>query len=156
MVMVARLIERRFERFIWKFRLISIVPVVLSLLGSVGCFVIGAVEVFNAFVVIVSMPFSSKSFAAKTIAQMVGGVDYFVIGIALLIFGYGIYELVISDLDPRREGGACTVSKSKFGPGAYCGLFEGNEVDHSDRFPHLICRLQQRTTRPETRAEIQL
>jgi len=27
-----------------------------------------------------------------------------VIGIALLIFGYGIYELVISDLDPRREG----------------------------------------------------
>ena len=27
------------------------------------------------------------------------------IGIALLIFGYGIYELVISDLDPRLEGG---------------------------------------------------
>ena len=26
------------------------------------------------------------------------------IGIALLIFGYGIYELVISDLDPRLEG----------------------------------------------------
>ena len=37
---------------------------------------------------------------------MVGGVDYFVIGIALLILGYGIYELVISDLDPRLEGGA--------------------------------------------------
>ncbi len=35
---------------------------------------------------------------------MVGGVDYFVIGIALLIFGYGIYELVISDLDPRHNG----------------------------------------------------
>jgi uncharacterized membrane protein YqhA len=34
---------------------------------------------------------------------MVGGVDYFVIGIALLIFGYGIYELVISDLDPRMR-----------------------------------------------------
>ena len=50
--MVARWIERRFERLIWKFRLISIVPVVLSLLGSVGCFVIGAIEVFNAFLVI--------------------------------------------------------------------------------------------------------
>ena len=36
---------------------------------------------------------------------MVGGVDYFVIGIALMIFGYGIYELVTSDLDPRLEGG---------------------------------------------------
>ena len=78
---------------------------VLSLLGSVGCFVIGAVEVFNAFLVIMRLPFTAKSIAAKTIAQMVGGVDCFVIGIALLTFGYGIYELVISDLDPRLEGG---------------------------------------------------
>ena len=54
------------------------------------------------------LPFMAKSIAAKTIAQIVGGVDYFVIGIALLIlliFGYGICELVISDLDPRLEGG---------------------------------------------------
>ena len=76
--------------------MISVVPVVLSLLGSVGCFVIGAIEVLNAFFLIIRMPFEGKSIAAKkTIAQMVGGVDYFVIGIALLIFGYGIYELVI-------------------------------------------------------------
>ena len=78
---------------------------VLSLFGSVGCFVIGAVEVFNAFLVIMRLPFTTKSVAASTIAQMVGGVDYFVIGIALMIFGYGIYEKVISDLDPRLEGG---------------------------------------------------
>ena len=103
--MAARWIERRFERLIWKFRLISIVPVVLSLLGCVVCFVIGAVEVFNAFLVIMRLPLTTKSVAAKTIAQMVGGVDYFVIGVALLIFGYGIYELVTSDLDPRLEGG---------------------------------------------------
>ena len=47
--MAARWIERWFEYLIWKFRLISIVPVVLSLLGSVGCFVIRAVEVFMPF-----------------------------------------------------------------------------------------------------------
>ena len=103
--MAAPWIERRLERLIWKFRLISSVPVVLSLLGSVGCFVIGAVQVFNDFLVIMRLPFTAKSIAAKTITQMVGGVDYFVIGIALLIFGYGIYELVISDLDPRLEDG---------------------------------------------------
>ena len=103
--MAALWIKRRFERLIWKFRLISMVPVVLSLLGSVGCCVIGVIEVFNAFLMIMRLPFSTKSVAAKTIAQMVGVVDYFVIGIALLIFGYGIYELVISGLDPRLEGG---------------------------------------------------
>ena len=52
-----------------------------------------------------SLPFTAKSAAAKTIAQMVGGFDCFVISIALLIFGYGIDELVISGLDPRLEGG---------------------------------------------------
>ena len=78
------------ERLIWKFRLISIVSVLLSLLGSDGCFEIGAVEVINAFLVIMRLPFTTKSVASKTMAQMVGGVDYFVIGIALLIFGYGI------------------------------------------------------------------
>lgn len=89
---------------IWRFRLISIVPVLLSLLGSIGCFAIGASEVLSAFWRLLSHPIGSSSLQAKSIAQMVGGVDYFVIGIALLIFGYGIYELVISDLDPRHEG----------------------------------------------------
>lgn len=103
--MAERWNERRFKRLIWKFRLISIVPVVLNLLGSVSCFVIGAIEVFNAFLMIMRLPFSTKSVADKTITQMVGRVDYFVICIALLIFGYGIYELVNSDLDPRLEGG---------------------------------------------------
>ena len=51
---------------------------------------IWAIEVFNAFLVIMRLPFSNKGVSAKTIAQMVGGVDYFVIGIALLIFGYDI------------------------------------------------------------------
>ena len=98
------LLERRFERLIWRFRLISIVPVLLSLLGSIGCFAIGASEVLAAFWRLLRHPIGSSSLQAKSIAQMVGGVDYFVIGIALLIFGYGIYELVISDLDPRRDG----------------------------------------------------
>ena len=98
------LLERRFEKLIWRFRLISIVPVLLSLLGSVGCFAVGAAEVLAAFGEAMTLPFSDHGLASHSIAQMVGGVDYFVIGIALLIFGYGIYELVISDLDPRHNG----------------------------------------------------
>ena len=102
--MPSSLLERRFEKLIWRFRLISIVPVLLSLLGSVGCFAVGAAEVLAAFGEAMTLPFSDQGLASHSIAQMVGGVDYFVIGIALLIFGYGIYELVISDLDPRHNG----------------------------------------------------
>ena len=35
---------------------------------------------------------------------MVDGVGYVVIGIALLIYGFGIYDLVLSDLDSRYDG----------------------------------------------------
>ena len=34
-------VERGFERLIWRFRLVTLVPVVMSLLGSVSCFAIG-------------------------------------------------------------------------------------------------------------------
>ena len=37
------------------------------------------------------------------IGKVVGGIDYYLIGIALLIFGYGIDEVVISDIDPRQQ-----------------------------------------------------
>ena len=47
--MAAQWIERRFECLISKFRLISILTVVLSLLGGVGCAVIRAVELTMPF-----------------------------------------------------------------------------------------------------------
>ena len=53
---------------IWRFRLISIVPVLLSLLGSIGCFAIGASEVFSAFWRLLSHTFGSSSLQAKSIA----------------------------------------------------------------------------------------
>ncbi|MCX5942618.1 MAG: YqhA family protein [Cyanobacteria bacterium] len=48
------------------------------------------------------------SFEAELLAGIVSGIDLYLIGIALLIFGYGIYELLISSIDAAREanGGA--------------------------------------------------
>ena len=67
--MASRLIERRFGHLSWKFRLISIVPVVQSLLGCVGYFAIRAVEVFYVFLLIMRLSFTAKSVAARTIAK---------------------------------------------------------------------------------------
>ena len=94
-------IERTFESWIWRFRLVSLLPVLMSLLGSVGCFVIGTREELLALRHILANQLSSES-ATKVIGTMIGGIDYYVIGIALLIFGYGVYELVISEIDVRK------------------------------------------------------
>ena len=43
------------------------------------------------------------------IGKVVGEIDDYPIGIALLIFGHGIDEVVISDIDPRpQEASGCS------------------------------------------------
>ena len=37
-----------FERLIWRFRLVSVLPVIMSLLGSVNCFLLGTAEEVRA------------------------------------------------------------------------------------------------------------
>ncbi len=95
-------IERRFERLIWRFRLITLIPVVMSLLGSISCFAIGTYAEISVLGKVFQGRFTHTD-STLLIGKVVGGIDYYLIGIALLIFGYGIYELVISDIDPRQQ-----------------------------------------------------
>jgi len=95
-------LERRFESMIWKFLLITLVPVVMSLFGSVSCFVIGTYAEISVLSRVFQSHFTLTN-STLLIGKVVGGIDYYLIGIALLIFGYGIYELVISDIDPRQQ-----------------------------------------------------
>jgi uncharacterized membrane protein YqhA len=95
-------LERSFERLIWNFRLITLIPVVMSLLGSVSCFVVGTYAELSVLGHVIEGRFGHTN-STLLIGKVVGGIDYYLIGIALLIFGYGIYELVISDIDPRQQ-----------------------------------------------------
>ena len=95
-------VERRFEALIWKFRLITLVPVVMSLVGSVSCFAIGTYAELSVLRKVLQGHFTTID-STHLIGKVVGGIDYYLIGIALLIFGYGIYELVVSDIDPRHQ-----------------------------------------------------
>ena len=95
-------LEQSFEAMIWKFRLITLIPVVMSLLGSVSCFAIGTYAELSVLARVLQGHFTHTN-STLLIGKVVGGIDYYLIGIALLIFGYGIYELVVSDIDPRQQ-----------------------------------------------------
>ncbi len=94
--------ESRFEHLLWRFRLVTILPVVMSLLGSVSCFILGTQEEIHALHTLFNGYLNSEK-SILLLGKVVGGIDYYVIGIALLIFGYGVYELIISDIDPRLQ-----------------------------------------------------
>ena len=95
-------IEANFERWLWRFRLISIIPVLMSLLGSISCFILGTQEELSALHKLFNGHFDSDK-SILLLGKVVGEIDYYVIGIALLIFGYGVYELINSDIDPRLQ-----------------------------------------------------
>ena len=95
-------IEANFERWLWRFRLISIIPVLMSLSGSISCFALGTPEELSALHKLSHGHFDSEK-SILLLGKVVGGIDNYVIGIALLIFGYGVYELIISDIDPRLQ-----------------------------------------------------
>ncbi len=93
-------IERIFELILWNFRLFTLIPVVFGLISALNFFVIGTVEILigiqkNSFI---SQDFDSKSLTL-VVSHVIGGIDYYLIGIILLIFSFGIYELFISDID---------------------------------------------------------
>ena len=73
----------------------------MSLLGSVSCFAIGTYAELSVLARVLQGHFTHTN-STLLIGKVVGGIDYYLIGIALLIFGYCIYE-VVSDIDPRKQ-----------------------------------------------------
>ncbi len=95
--------EQRFERMLWRLRLIAILPVIMSLASTVVTFVLGTAEIGKAMLGLGHAAEEDKAYMAKLLGGVVTGIDLYLIGIALLIFGYGVYELLISPIDAARE-----------------------------------------------------
>ncbi|MEB3271326.1 MAG: YqhA family protein [Synechococcus sp.] len=95
-------LELRFERVLWRLRLMAILPVLLSLASAMLAFVLGTVEIIRSLRYLNDHTDVSSQAMAKLLGGMVSGIDLYLIGIALMIFGYGVYELMISPIDAAR------------------------------------------------------
>ena len=98
----------KIERNVGWVRLISIIAVVSSGFGSLLMFVIGAMKVYRAYVTylgtdLLNAPVPNES-ANLAIALVVQAIDAFLIALVLLIFGKGIYNLFVHEV----EGGSPT------------------------------------------------
>jgi uncharacterized membrane protein YqhA len=72
-------------------RLIASLPVLMSLASSAIPMLAGGA--------------SGQYVIARLLGGVVSGIDVSRIGIALLIFGYGLHELLISPIEETRESG---------------------------------------------------
>jgi uncharacterized membrane protein YqhA len=96
-------LESLFERFIWNFRFSIIVPVIFSLISAIRFIIIGTIDIWSGLVLKINLQNPAKEESLKVVSYVIGGIDYYLIGIVLLIFAFGIYELFISEIDIRHQ-----------------------------------------------------
>ena len=96
-------IELFLESLIWNFRFFILIPVVFSLLSAMRLIVIGTIDIWAGLTLALDRKDPEGEMTIKTVAYIIGGVDYYLIGIVLLIFAFGIYELFISEIKIKHQ-----------------------------------------------------
>jgi uncharacterized membrane protein YqhA len=105
-------LETLFEELIWNFRFFILIPVIFSLLSALRLIYIGTMDVWAGLTIALDHKDPEGEMTIKTVTYIIGGVDYYLIGIVLLIFGFGIYELFISEIEIKNQDSSILQSNS--------------------------------------------
>ena len=89
----------KFEKILWSVRYITILAVILSIIAAFTLITLGSWDIIEA--VIFYNPLFDESISNNNdlLFKIISAIDLFLIGIVLLIFGFGIYELFVSEID---------------------------------------------------------
>jgi len=94
--------ERVFESALWSSRLIVLLAVIFGTISSMLLFISGSVEILASISHSIHL-FPLEIEYTALLSGIIGGVDLYLIGMVLLIFSFGIYELSISKIDIARS-----------------------------------------------------
>lgn len=98
--------EKLFEHSLWSSRFIILLAVVFGLIGAFILFVVASFDIYDTakFVLDVYMSHSHpQNFHEDIVGGIIGAVDLYLIGVVMLLFSFGLYELFISDIDPAKD-----------------------------------------------------
>lgn len=99
-------IETLFEKSLWSTRFIIILAVVFGLLGAVLLFTIASFDIYHTMMYVINVYATHAHpahFHEEVVGGIIGAVDLYLIGVVMIIFSFGLYELFISDIDPAKD-----------------------------------------------------
>lgn len=102
-------VELWFERLLWNTRFVVVIAVLASLAAGFALFYLATVDV--VLLVVKLAPYASGALSEEarallresTVTRVVEVVDGYLLALAMLIFGLGMYELFVSDIDEARR-----------------------------------------------------
>jgi uncharacterized membrane protein YqhA len=99
-------IEKLFEHGLWSTRLVILLAVVFGLVGAMVLFAVASVDVYNTAAYVIQTYATHahpEHFHEEIVGGIIGAVDLYLIGVVMIIFSFGLYELFISDIDPAKD-----------------------------------------------------
>ena len=110
------LFERLWEKALWNTRYIVVLAVFFSVLAAISLFVLGSYEIVHSIFELNPLT-NDKTPDGKLIGndhsymllELITAIDLYLIGVVLLIFGFGIYELFVSKIDIARADESVTI-----------------------------------------------
>ena len=100
------MLERIFENSLWASRFMVILAVVFGLIGAVVLFAVASIDIFvTAKYVFTTYTTGAhpEAFHENVVGGIIGAVDLYLIGVVMLLFSFGLYELFISDIDAAKD-----------------------------------------------------
>lgn len=97
--------EKLFESSLWASRFMVIMAVVFGLIGAVALFIVASVDIYNTAEMVVSTYINHlhpQHFHEDVVGGIIGAVDLYLIGVVMLLFSFGLYELFISEIDAAK------------------------------------------------------
>lgn len=99
------MLEKIFEHSLWSSRFIIILAVVFGLVGAVILFIVASFDIYDTAKYVLSSYMNHahpENFHEDIVGGIIEAVDLYLIGVVMLLFSFGLYELFISDIDPAK------------------------------------------------------
>jgi len=99
-------IEKFFENGLWSSRFIILLAVFFGLIGAILLFAVASFDIFNTASYVINTYINHahpERFHEDVVGGIIGAVDLYLIGVVMIIFSFGLYELFISDIDPAKD-----------------------------------------------------
>lgn len=100
------MLERIFEGSLWNSRFIIILAVVFGILGAILLFAVASFDIYDTAKYVINTYMTHahpEHFHEEVVGGIIGAVDLYLIGVVMIIFSFGLYELFISDIDAAND-----------------------------------------------------
>jgi uncharacterized membrane protein YqhA len=107
-----KIIERIFEATLWNTRFFVLFAVVFSIFGGIALFIVGSVDIFAVISNIISTYLEGahpENFHEDIVGGLIGAIDLYLMAVVMFIFGFGLYELFISEVEVAKKEGVSKI-----------------------------------------------